>query len=93
MDWLLNNYPILTWAVGSVFTIGFAWGAAQMKEKGIQNRLQRIEEDFSSADAGLGARIGVLSAEFSEHKSEMIDRLARIETKLDTLITNGKPSN
>lgn len=64
--------PITIGVVTAVFTGGAAWGGAKVALNGTRNRVKKMETDFEThmRDDQMVQR-------------EMVDRLARIETKLE----------
>ena len=71
--------PELLAVVGTVFSAGAAWGGAKVALNGTKNRVKDIKEDLvkhTAADLVI--------------QTQMIDRLARIETKLDMIHERSK---
>lgn len=58
-----------------LLAIGGAWGGAKVALNGTRDRVKSLEEGVSD-----------LEGTVEEHKEEAIDRLARIETKIDILL-------
>jgi len=58
-----------------LLAIGGAWGGAKAAMNGTRERVKNLEGNVSKLE-------GVVE----EHKEETIDRLARIETKIDVLL-------
>lgn len=79
------------WAiVAGVFGAGSAWGFSRMKHSSTVSRLDRVETEQKAHDAALGERIDGVARDMAAHKQETTDRLARIETKLDVLLSRGQ---
>jgi len=58
-----------------LLTIGAAWGGAKVALNGTRNRVKQLE-----SDAVMHRQVTV------QQHVDTVDRLARVETKLDTLI-------
>jgi len=59
-----------------------------MKVANQTETLSRLRVDHIAAEKALDARVNGLAKDMNTHRQETTDRLARIETKLDLLLTN-----
>lgn len=65
---------IVTWAVPLLAAVaGYGSGLSQLKEH--DRRLDEFDED-----------VNTLTTDFHKHKTEVVDRLARMETKIDIIL-------
>lgn len=76
MDWDLGSIMALGTIIGSA---GAAWGAARTALNGTKGRVQEIKTELAAHTA---ADLAV--------QTQMIDRLARIETKIDYMAEKQK---
>ena len=73
----MSSLKLMQILLGFAFTIGVSWTTVKLTMKFIERRLKSLETWRDKVDKA---------------ESDKVDRLARIETKLDLLIT-GKINN
>ncbi len=79
-------FELAKWLVPALLGLAAAWGALRMKIATQNEEIKRLRIDRIEAEKELDERIENLSHELQEHRVESADRLARMETKLDTVI-------
>jgi len=78
----------LKYGASAVIAASVAWGAMRMKVANQTETISRLRVDRIAAERALDARVDGLAKDMTTHRQETTDRLARIETKLDLLLTN-----
>lgn len=68
--------PITITIASAIFAGGAAWGGAKAALNGTKNRVKKMETDFV-----------IHMRDDHVVQSQMLDRLARVETKIDLLLT------
>jgi hypothetical protein len=53
----------------------------------METRLAKLEDDHAAEINNLYGRLDVMQQSFDKHRTETTDRLARMETKLDILVS------
>lgn len=79
---LLELVPLLTVAA----SIGATYGIIRVKTATTAKRLNELEQEAIDMDRRMQGRISSLESEVHKHREDTMDRLARIETKLDILL-------
>jgi hypothetical protein len=86
MDFFLEHWRLIFYVVGGIFAAGGAWALLYYKERELGKNLAKLELESAAQDAATEQRLDMLSRDLADHKHETTDRLARIESKLDTLV-------
>lgn len=85
------DVPIAATALASLasglFGAGVAWGTIRFKVKTMETRLAKLEEDHIAETNSLYGRLDTMQQSFDKYRTETTDRLARMETKLDILVS------
>lgn len=76
-----------------LFGAGVAWGTIRLKVKTMETRLNKLEQAHLEETATLYGRLDLMQSSFDKHRSETTDRLARIETKVDILLSGRVNQN
>jgi len=72
-----------------LFGAGAVWGTMRSRMNALEAAVQANREESIKSDAETKERIDSVTAEFRAHKSANLERLARIETKIDLLLRHG----
>jgi hypothetical protein len=70
-----------------ILSVGIAYGVLRVKSATTATRLNELEAEALRLDTAMQVRVEKLTSELSHHKADTTDRLARIETKLDILLS------
>lgn len=83
---MLTLIPLISAAVSA----GIAYGVLRVKTATTAKRLDDLEKEALALDAAMQARVEDIARELHRYKEDTTDRLARIETKLDILLNQGR---
>jgi hypothetical protein len=75
-------------AAAVLISVGVAYGMLKTRSVTMEARLDELEKEALALDNSMQGRVGDIARQLSDHKQEVTDRLARIETKLDILVQN-----
>ena len=78
MDWLNETYAFIAFA-GAIGGVGTAWGTTRSTIASTKWRITELKAAFENH-----------VEDDLEHQKEAIDRLARLETKIDILISSER---
>jgi len=80
---LASLIPIVSVALSA----GVAYGILKVKTSITQERLDELEKEALAMDSAMQGRVLAIADELHRYKQDTTDRLARIETKLDILLS------
>lgn len=82
-----EEFEVAKWVMGAVFAAGVAYATIYIKESNLARQLKDVEADLLRSENRLDAKIEEIGQELDQHRQETTDRLARIETKIDLLLS------
>lgn len=87
MGELLQTLLMILPAMATFVSVGIAYGVLKVKSTASEKRLNDLEKEALALNEAMSARVAHIATDLSNHKQDTTDRLARIETKLDILLS------